>query len=108
SQDADENLKQEGIPPEKISFVGNVMIDSLMEHLKVAESSAVRKNLGVDDRDYAVLTLHRPSNVDDKDVFAGIIDALLDIAERLPIIFPVHPRTRAKIDEFGFGERLAY
>ena len=107
SQDADENLKQEGIPAEKISFVGNVMIDSLMEHLKVAECSTVRKDLAVDDRDYAVLTLHRPSNVDDKDVFAGIIDALVDIAERLPIIFPVHPRTRAKIDEFGFGERIA-
>ena len=107
SQDADENLKHEGIPVEKIKFVGNVMIDSLMEHLKLAENSQVRQTLGVDGNDYAVLTLHRPSNVDDKNVFAGILDALLAIAKCLPIIFPVHPRTRAKIEEFGLSERIA-
>lgn len=107
SQDADENLKSEGIAAEKIRFVGNVMIDSLIEHLKVAESSQVRQELGVDGKDYAVVTLHRPSNVDDKETFTGIVDALLVVAERLPMIFPVHPRTRAKMDEFGFGERIA-
>jgi UDP-N-acetylglucosamine 2-epimerase (non-hydrolysing) len=107
SQDADKNLRQEGIPAEKIRFVGNVMIDSLLEHLKIAESSSVRGELGLDGRDYAVLTLHRPSNVDDKAVFSGILDALLAVADKLPIIFPVHPRTRAKIDEFGFAERIA-
>ena len=107
SQDADENLKHEGISPDKIRFVGNVMIDSLLEHLKLAEKSNVRENLGVADSDYGVLTLHRPSNVDDKQTFFGILDALLAIAERLPIIFPVHPRTKAKIEEFGFAERIA-
>jgi UDP-N-acetylglucosamine 2-epimerase (non-hydrolysing) len=107
SQDADENLKNEGVPAEKISFVGNVMIDSLMDHLKLAEQSKVREDLGVADSEYAVLTLHRPSNVDDKNVFDGILHALLALAEKLPIIFPVHPRTRGKIDEFGFGERIA-
>lgn len=107
SQDADENLRREGIPPEKIRFVGNVMIDSLLDHLKVAEKSNVREDLGVADKDYAVLTLHRPSNVDDRKTFSGIVDALVTIAERLPIVFPVHPRTRAKIEEFGFGERIA-
>jgi UDP-N-acetylglucosamine 2-epimerase (non-hydrolysing) len=106
SQDADENLKREGVAADKIHFVGNVMIDSLFEHLKLAEKSAVRKDLGVDDREYAVLTLHRPSNVDDKAVFKGILDALLSISRKMPIIFPVHPRTRAKIDEFGFAERI--
>lgn len=106
SQDADENLKQEGVPPEKIRFVGNVMIDSLLEHLKLSKRSKVRQTLGVDDKDYAVLTLHRPSNVDDKETFSGILDALLAIAEKLPIIFPVHPRTKAKIKEFGFAERM--
>lgn len=107
SKDADENLRREGVSAEKIRFVGNVMIDSLLDHLKLAESSMVRKELGVDGKDYAVLTLHRPSNVDDKEVFGGILDALLLIAERLPIIFPVHPRSRSRIDEFGFAERIA-
>ncbi len=107
SQDADENLKQEGIPAEKIRFVGNVMIDSLLEHLKLAEKSNVRQELGVDGKDYAVLTLHRPSNVDDKQTFSGILDALLAVAEKLPIIFPVHPRTKAKIEEFDFADTIA-
>ena len=107
SQDADENLLQEGIPADKIRFVGNVMIDSLMDHLKIAESSTVREKLGVEAQDYAVLTLHRPSNVDDRKTLSGIVDALIAVAEKLPIVFPVHPRTRAKIEEFGFGDLLA-
>ena len=107
SQDADENLRLEGIPAERVRFVGNVMIDSLLEHLKIAEASSVRDDLGLVEREYAVMTLHRPSNVDERDVFGGILDALLSVAERLPIIFPVHPRTRAKIEEFGFSERIA-
>jgi UDP-N-acetylglucosamine 2-epimerase (non-hydrolysing) len=82
------------------------MIDSLLEHLKLAEKSNVRKELEVDGKDYAVLTLHRPSNVDEKAVFAGILDALLAISKKLPIIFPGHPRTRAKIDEFGFADKI--
>jgi UDP-N-acetylglucosamine 2-epimerase (non-hydrolysing) len=107
SKDADENLKNEGIATNKIRFVGNVMIDSLLDHLKLAEQSNVRTDLGVDGNDYAVVTLHRPSNVDDKKVFGGILDALLAIAEKLPIIFPVHPRTRARIDEFDFANKIA-
>ena len=107
SRDADENLAKEGIPHERIRFVGNVMIDSLMDHLKIAENSKVRQDLDLDGKDYAVLTLHRPSNVDDRSVFLGILDALLAVAKRLPIIFPLHPRTRVKIEEFGFAERIA-
>lgn len=107
SQDADENLRAEGIPAERVRFVGNVMIDSLLEHLKISENSTVRTDLGIIEREYAVMTLHRPSNVDERDVFGGILDALLSVAQRLPIIFPVHPRTRAKIEEFGFSERIA-
>jgi UDP-N-acetylglucosamine 2-epimerase (non-hydrolysing) len=106
SQDADVNLAAEGIPAERIRFVGNVMIDSLLEHLKVAETSPVRADLGLTEKEYAVLTLHRPSNVDDAEVFGGIVDALCDISQKLPLVFPVHPRTRAKIDEFGFAERM--
>lgn len=107
SQDADENLKQEGIPAEKIVFVGNVMIDSLLDHLKFAERSNVREDLDIVGKDYAVLTLHRPSNVDDKKIFSSILDALHTISESLPIIFPVHPRTKAKIEEFGFADLIA-
>ena len=102
STDADENLRAEGIPEERIRFVGNVMIDSLFGQLKRAEGSTVREDLGVAGNDYAVLTLHRPSNVDDRQTFSRILDALARISERLPIIFPVHPRTRARIKEFGF------
>ena len=108
SQDADLNLAQEGIPAERVRFVGNVMIDSLVDHLKVAEGSKVREELSLQEKQYAVLTLHRPSNVDDKQVFSGILDALLKVSERLPIIFPVHPRTRAKIKEFGFSDSVAH
>jgi UDP-N-acetylglucosamine 2-epimerase (non-hydrolysing) len=106
SQDADENLKQEGIPESRIRFVGNVMIDSLFGQLKRAEKSNVRADLGLTGSEYAVLTLHRPSNVDDRDAFARILDALEEIGRRVPIIFPVHPRTRASIEEFGFVERV--
>jgi UDP-N-acetylglucosamine 2-epimerase (non-hydrolysing) len=106
SQDADENLRREGIPAEKIRFVGNVMIDSLLRNLKIAENSTVREDLGLGG-DYAVLTLHRPSNVDEREVFSGLLGALLKISEKLPIVFPAHPRTKAKIEDFGFGERVA-
>ena len=106
SQDGDRNLLAEGIPPSRIRFVGNVMIDSLFNHLKRAENSTVREELGVSGIDYAVLTLHRPSNVDERATFERILDALEEIAVRLPIIFPVHPRTRARLEEFGFNERV--
>ena len=104
STDADENLLAEGIPRERIRFVGNVMIDSLFGQLRRAEDSSVREDLGVKDQDYATLTLHRPSNVDDPATFARILIALEQIAERLPVIFPAHPRTRARLQEFGFSD----
>lgn len=106
SEDADENLKAEGVSADKIHFVGNVMIDSLFYSLNIAENSTVREDLNLTAKDYAVLTLHRPSNVDDQDIFAGLLDALAEISARLPIIFPAHPRTRARIDEFGFADRV--
>jgi len=104
SQDAAENLRAEGVPEERIRFVGNVMIDSLFQHLPRAKESPIRQDLGI--QDYAVLTLHRPSNVDNLDTLGRIIDALEEISERLPIVFPVHPRTRKTIAEFGFRERI--
>ena len=107
SEDADANLLAEGIPEKRIRFVGNVMIDSLFNQLKRAETSRIREDLEVQGRDYATLTLHRPSNVDDPETFSRILEALEQIATRLPVIFPVHPRTRARLDEFSFTERVA-
>jgi UDP-N-acetylglucosamine 2-epimerase (non-hydrolysing) len=106
SPDADENLRSEGIPAERIRFVGNIMIDSLFKQLLRAKESGIRQALGVSDQDYAVLTLHRPSNVDNLETLGRIIDALEEISDRLPIVFPVHPRTRKTIAEFGFAERI--
>ena len=107
SEDADENLRQEGVAAEKIKFVGNVMIDSLFYNLEKAKQLKARENFALNDKDYAILTLHRPSNVDEKEVFSRLLDALIAVGERLPIIFPVHPRTRANIEKFGFTERVA-
>ena len=106
SPDADENLKAEGVAADKIHFVGNVMIDSLFYSLKLAESSNVREDLNLTAKEYAVLTLHRPSNVDEKEIFSGLLAALCSISQKLPIIFPAHPRTRVRIDEFGFADRV--
>ena len=106
SRDADANLRAEGIPEERIRFVGNVMIDSLQQNLERARQSSVRNDLNVSGIDYAVMTLHRPSNVDFPETFAGILDALESITARLLVVFPVHPRTRKTITELGLSERV--
>lgn len=105
SPDANENLRREGIAPEKIKFVGNVMIDSLLENLERAASSDIHERLNLP-RDYAVVTLHRPSNVDDPPTLARLLDAFSAIGERLPVVFPVHPRTGARLVEFGLDDAL--
>jgi UDP-N-acetylglucosamine 2-epimerase (non-hydrolysing) len=99
--DADRNLLAEGVAPERIRLVGNVMIDSLLKHRAAAERSRVREELGLAGSDYAVVTLHRPSNVDDPAALRRILSALARVARRLPVVFPVHPRTRRKVEEFG-------
>jgi UDP-N-acetylglucosamine 2-epimerase (non-hydrolysing) len=106
SRDADRNLLAEGVPAERIRLVGNVMIDSLLKNLALAERSKVREELNVEGRDYAVVTLHRPSNVDDAGVLRGILSALSELAKRLPVVFPIHPRTRKMLAEFGLGGRV--
>ncbi|MEA2175862.1 MAG: hypothetical protein QOD00_3454 [Blastocatellia bacterium] len=107
SIDADENLRAEGIPDSRIRLVGNVMIDSLFSQLQHAAQSSVREDLNLAQADYAVLTLHRPTNVDDPATFARILDALEQLCTRLPVIFPLHPRTRARLSEFGLAQRAA-
>jgi UDP-N-acetylglucosamine 2-epimerase (non-hydrolysing) len=106
SHDADENLLAEGIPRERIRLVGNVMIDSLQKNLDVARELRTREELGLGGIDYALLTLHRPSNVDLRESFERILAALEVIASKLPIVFPVHPRTRKTIAELGLSERV--
>ncbi len=108
SADADQNLLNEGIPSERIRLVGNIMIDSLLQRIDRAKRSTIRETLGVEGSDYAVLTLHRPSNVDEHENLAGIVDALEEISQRMAVIFPVHPRTRKTLDEFGFSQRIAH
>ncbi len=88
SPDGDENLKAEGIPPDKIKFVGNVMIDSLFYSLKIAENSNVRENLGLTEKNYAVLTLHPPSNVNEMKTFSDLLDAIIEIGKKIPAVFP--------------------
>lgn len=106
SADADENLRAEGIPPERIRLVGNIMIDSLYKHLERSRQSRIKDQLGLTDKSYAVLTLHRPANVDDPVVFGRILEALERICEQLPVVFAVHPRTRKTITELGLDERV--
>jgi UDP-N-acetylglucosamine 2-epimerase (non-hydrolysing) len=103
SADGDLNLKDEGIPAEKIFRVGNVMIDSLVKLLPVAQ----RQGRGNLPGRYALVTLHRPANVDDSVVLKRILQSLLEVGQDLPVIFPAHPRTRKRIDDFGLNaERL--
>jgi len=98
---ANDNLRNEGIPADKIIFVGNVMIDTLHKQRKIASQLNLTQKLGLKPNGYATLTMHRPSNVDDKNTLEGILAALSEISRELPIVFPVHPRTRKMIELFG-------
>lgn len=103
---ANENLKREGVDEAKIHFVGNVMIDSLLGHLPAAKETRTVERLGLDRGGYGTLTLHRPANVDGPEKLAEIVDALRDGLGDLPVIFPVHPRTRQRIRDFGLEDRF--
>jgi UDP-N-acetylglucosamine 2-epimerase (non-hydrolysing) len=102
SLDAIENLKREGEPDDEIAFVGNVMIDTLCHSLEEARQTGFRDSLGVG-RDAVVVTLHRPSNVDDPDRLAAIAAALREIAARRPVVFAVHPRTTQRLKAAGIS-----
>lgn len=106
SADADNNLVHEGIPAARIFRVGNVMIDTLRKYSPRARARQAAAALNLAPRTYAVLTLHRPSNVDDPAAFGRILDGLEAILPRCPVVFPVHPRTRRRLAEFGLEARL--
>jgi len=101
-ESGNENLAQEGIPADKIHFVGNVMIDSLVRSLPLAERSNVLDRLSLCAGRYVVVTLHRPFNVDQPETLREILTALCDLARDLPVVFAVHPRTRERIAAMGF------
>lgn len=101
-----DNLIHEGIPKEKIFLVGNVMIDTLLKNRAKAENSNVLNQLDLEGKDFAVLTLHRPANVDNVAAFARILDALEIIQGDMPVIFPAHPRTRRNLCSTSLWERV--
>ncbi|MBA7465879.1 UDP-2,3-diacetamido-2,3-dideoxy-D-glucuronate 2-epimerase [subsurface metagenome] len=103
-EDANRNLRREGIPQEKIFFVGNVMIDTLLSLKREAQGRNTWKTFGLRKKGYALLTLHRPENVDKKEVFVNILEAFKDIGNYIPIIFPIHPRATKQIRKFKLGK----
>jgi UDP-N-acetylglucosamine 2-epimerase (non-hydrolysing) len=102
-----DNLRREGVSEDKIHFVGNVMIDTLLKHRVKADQSTILDELALADGSYAVITLHRPANVDNRESLEGLIEALEFVQNDVTVVFPAHPRTRAKFEEFGMGSRLA-
>ena len=104
SSDADENLLREGVAKEKVHFVGNVMIDTLVRLLPKAQAQwpGLRERFGL--QRYLLVTLHRPSNVDEIEGLKGILEALSEISNEIAVLFPVHPRTRRRIHDFGLQE----
>ncbi len=106
SHDADANLEREGISPERIRRVGNVMIDSLVAALPLTENRSIMQELGLHHGGYGLVTLHRPANVDDPQTFRGIWQALTRITADIPLVFPIHPRSRARLEIFGLAAPL--
>lgn len=107
SLDANANLEREGIAASRVHFVGNVMIDSLLAHRAAAGFQRVSARFPVSPGQYAVCTLHRPGNVDRREVLGRLLEGLDAVARRMPVVWPMHPRTRRRIEEFGLDGALA-
>lgn len=106
SQDGNDNLIKEGISPEKIHLVGNIMIDTLFRFLPIIEKSSIIQTLGLNPQQYLLVTLHRPSNVDQKESLEKILTTFRKIQQSIKIVFPVHPRTKKNMHEFGFSDMI--
>jgi UDP-N-acetylglucosamine 2-epimerase (non-hydrolysing) len=106
SRDADDNLLREGVGAESISFVGNTMIDTLLRFVDVARERNAPARFGVEGKDYAVVTLHRPENVDERESLARVLEAIVLISRCVPVVLPLHPRTGERIASLGFGRLL--
>ncbi|UCE23170.1 MAG: UDP-N-acetylglucosamine 2-epimerase, partial [Candidatus Zixiibacteriota bacterium] len=98
------NLKAEGVSDEKVFYTGNIMIDSLVSNLEVANKSDILKRLGFKRKEYIAMTMHRPANVDNPDILKSIIGAVQKISKRMPVVFPCHPRTQNRLEEFGLSQ----
>jgi UDP-N-acetylglucosamine 2-epimerase (non-hydrolysing) len=105
---ANENLLREGVASARIHFVGNVMIDSLLVYRDIARRLAFHSTLGLRPGQFATLTLHRPSNVDHRETLIEILDAIQDSMPDMPIVFPIHPRTRSRLREFELEGRFTH
>ena len=107
-ESANRNLEREGISPEKVHFVGNVMIDTLLRHRSKAAESTILNDLQLYEhariKPYAILTMHRPANVDDTEKFSRMLESFLDVSRHMPLIFPAHPRTLKQIQEADLGD----
>jgi len=106
STDANQNLINEGANENSIKLVGNIMIDSLLNNIEKAKKSNIHNKLNITKQEYAIVTLHRPSNVDHRDTLSGIITSFENIGNEIPLIFPIHPRTSQMISKFGFDKRI--
>ena len=107
SQDGDDNLFREGVPKSKVHRVGNIMIDSLEMVREKIQSENTIKELRLENKRFGVVTLHRPSNVDAPAMLKKLSEALVDVSEMIPLVFPVHPRTRKNIEKAGLSDYLA-
>jgi len=107
SPDADDNLRAEGITPDRIECVGNIMIDSYELMRGAIATSGTRERLGLAPRRYGVVTLHRPSNVDEEMPLRQLVSELSGVASQLPLVFPVHPRTHQRLIAFGLAQELS-
>jgi UDP-N-acetylglucosamine 2-epimerase (non-hydrolysing) len=106
SADADDNLVSEGVSPDKIDMIGNIMIDSFEMLRDRIEAAGARESQGMGDGGYALVTLHRPSNVDAADTLEPIVAELVSASEKLPVVFVAHPRTIKSLGKFGLTGRL--
>jgi len=106
-REANYNLIREGVPEYKIFLVGDVMIDVLIENLGKARNRKIYNRMGLEHLQYGVVTLHRAENVDNPDRLYSVLDALNEIGKDIPLIFPIHPRTRKRIEEFGFTNMIS-
>jgi UDP-N-acetylglucosamine 2-epimerase (non-hydrolysing) len=105
SESANQSLSREGIGEERVRMVGNTMIDSLFAHVEEARRLAPQRLFDLEERGYVLVTLHRPKLVDDPVLFRQVVTELDELAQRVPVVFPVHPRTRARLDALGIAPR---
>jgi UDP-N-acetylglucosamine 2-epimerase (non-hydrolysing) len=105
SADADENLRKEGISDHRIKLVGNIMIDTLVAHLDKARAKKMHEMMGFKDKNYVYVTLHRPSNVDRREVISTIVQQLAKLSSQMPVVFPLHPRTKKMLNDFGINAK---